>query len=668
MNAQTESHAAVDLSDWRSNQAEAIQVLRDSFYPGASDASIVMVLRYCEAAKLDPMLKPVHLVPMSIKTGAKKNDRDVYETRDVVMPGVGLYRTNAARTNAYAGMSEPEFGPIQTLKYTRQVWYNKDGGGRACRDVVGEMQYPLWCKIVAKRIVQGVVCEFPAVEYWTENYATAGRDSDAPNAMWLRRPYGQIAKCFDSETEVLTSHGFQRFSEVTGAVMQVLDGGMSASTSVPFCQDYDGEMIVADGTRLNFSVTPNHDMVTTSGKIEAGALYDAATMAGNKFLIPRAPMPRAEEASVSDAILSLVGFFLADGSHTGYRQFRIAVSRPYKIESLRSLGLHQSEVAKLDAGRIAHTAGRDIVTIHDKSQFVYDFSLIEEFVDAEKSLNIDWLLTLSSRQARILVDALLEFDGSENGNGVRRFHQKNEAVIRGFEIAAVQAGYSVGPRVARKTDIGSAFCITVSEAAAFSVVRGVKNNSASLVKRKNSSGTVWCVAVPSGVIVVRRHGFSMLCGNCAEAQALRKGFPEAVGSQPTAEEMEGRTIILDPEEVQTVSANLMPQSKEMAAPKSDPVLETVIETKVATPETVAAKAETVAAKPETKSAEPETAKPEKTGGVPISESMLRVIRKKASVNNVDEAALCGHFGIAKLEDLAGSDAINKAMKIAGGQA
>jgi hypothetical protein len=34
----------------------------------------------------------------------------------------------------------------------------------------------------------------------------------------------------------------------------------------------------------------------------------------------------------------------------------------------------------------------------------------------------------------------------------------------------------------------------------------------------------------------------MLCGNCAEAQALRMAFPEFSGGQVTAEEMEGKTF------------------------------------------------------------------------------------------------------------------------------
>ena len=45
----------------------------------------------------------------------------------------------------------------------------------------------------------GAIAEFSAVERWTENYATQKRDSLAPNAMWLKRPYGQIAKCAEAQ-------------------------------------------------------------------------------------------------------------------------------------------------------------------------------------------------------------------------------------------------------------------------------------------------------------------------------------------------------------------------------------------------------------------------------------------------------------------------------------
>ena len=159
-------------------QAEAVRTaLKSSLYPGASDASVDLVLSYCRAAGLDPMQKPVHIVPMW--------DGKAREMRDVVMPGIGLYRTNAARTGQFAGMSEPEFGPMVTERIG-----NKD------------VTYPDWCKVTAYRqLPTGHIAEFTAVEYWIENYAIkGGKDQDqSPNAMWSKRVRGQLAKCAQAQ-------------------------------------------------------------------------------------------------------------------------------------------------------------------------------------------------------------------------------------------------------------------------------------------------------------------------------------------------------------------------------------------------------------------------------------------------------------------------------------
>lgn len=149
-------------------------VLENSLYPGANPTSIGLVIEYCKAANLDPMQKPVHIVPMW--------DSKSSRMRDVVMPGVGLYRTQAARTGQYAGVTEPEYGPDVTEKLG---------------DV--DVTYPSWCKVTVKRqMANGVIVDFSATERWKENYASKGK-SVTPNAMWLKRPYGQIAKCAEAQ-------------------------------------------------------------------------------------------------------------------------------------------------------------------------------------------------------------------------------------------------------------------------------------------------------------------------------------------------------------------------------------------------------------------------------------------------------------------------------------
>lgn len=166
------------------DERELMSVLKNSLYPGARDESIKLVIGYCKASGLDPMQKPVHIVPMSVSTGQKDgNGWDIKEMRDVVMPGIGLYRTQAARSGEYAGVSEPEFGDDIT-------------------ETIGEttITYPKWCKVVIKRQMRnGTIVEFAAKELWKENYATKSAKSAEPNAMWKRRPYAQLAKCAEAQ-------------------------------------------------------------------------------------------------------------------------------------------------------------------------------------------------------------------------------------------------------------------------------------------------------------------------------------------------------------------------------------------------------------------------------------------------------------------------------------
>jgi phage recombination protein Bet len=182
------------------DQAAAMRTaLKSSLYPGASDPSIDLVLAYCQAAQLDPMVKPVHIVPMKVKTGQlDQYGNDVKETRDVIMPGIGLYRIKAARTNGYVGCSAPQFGPMKVLKYLRDEWRDKVGGrGRECVQVEDTLEYPEWCQITVLRRVDGVLGEFTALEYWLENYAAKGNGS--PNEMWTKRARGQLAKCTEAQ-------------------------------------------------------------------------------------------------------------------------------------------------------------------------------------------------------------------------------------------------------------------------------------------------------------------------------------------------------------------------------------------------------------------------------------------------------------------------------------
>jgi phage recombination protein Bet len=164
-------------------QADAIRTaLKTSLYPGATDESVDMVLAYCRAGALDPMTKPVHIVPMWVPE-KKQGNRVISPAgmRDVIMPGIELYRTKAHRTGEYAGQDEATFGPT----------IEENLGGVNVR-------YPEWCSVSVYRLVNGSPVRYSAKAYWLESYATQKRDSDAPNAMWKKRPFGQLEKCAEA--------------------------------------------------------------------------------------------------------------------------------------------------------------------------------------------------------------------------------------------------------------------------------------------------------------------------------------------------------------------------------------------------------------------------------------------------------------------------------------
>lgn len=157
----------VDQGAWR--------VLTDAVFPAAErPESIIMALAYCQARKLDIFKKPVQIVPIY----DKKRGGMV----DTVWPGIAELRTTAMRTGSFAGFEDTEYGPMIDEKL----------GGV-------DMRYPEWAQCTVYRLVVGQRVAFvgPKV-FWMETYATAGRDTKKPNAMWLKRPRGQIEKCAEA--------------------------------------------------------------------------------------------------------------------------------------------------------------------------------------------------------------------------------------------------------------------------------------------------------------------------------------------------------------------------------------------------------------------------------------------------------------------------------------
>lgn len=149
------------------------RTLMNSIYPGAKSESVLMVWDYCAARKLDPLKRPVHILPMEVrnsKTGA-------LEWRDVVIEGVNSFRTTAMRTGLYLGHSDPQYGPPASF------------AGVAA---------PEWCELRIHRWNQAAdrVAEFPVRTLFREVVALT-KDKKA-NSRWARAPVQMLTKCCEA--------------------------------------------------------------------------------------------------------------------------------------------------------------------------------------------------------------------------------------------------------------------------------------------------------------------------------------------------------------------------------------------------------------------------------------------------------------------------------------
>lgn len=190
---------AEDVAKWR--------VLCESVFPSAkTPEAIIMALDYCRARKLDPLKKPVHIVPM----WSAALNREV----ETVWPSITEVQITATRTGKYAGMDEPKFGPMLKAEF-KGVMRNNVG------ETVRTVEYPEWCSVTVYRIVEGVRCPFTEPVFWREAYSRVGK-TDLPNDQWFKRPHGMIlkvAKAF-SLRAAFPEEGTYTAEEMEGRVLE----------------------------------------------------------------------------------------------------------------------------------------------------------------------------------------------------------------------------------------------------------------------------------------------------------------------------------------------------------------------------------------------------------------------------------------------------------------
>jgi hypothetical protein len=156
-------------------------ILCNSTFPVAKDPNMIaLAWSLCKIRRLDIFRKPFHI----IANWSSAANRMVEQ----LIPGINEPLVVASRTNEFAGVDKPVYGPRVT-----ETFHGRRKRGNDWEDDEVTVTYPETVEVTVHRLVQGQDRTFVSPIHWREEYQRVG-DGVLPNAMWCKRPYDQAQK------------------------------------------------------------------------------------------------------------------------------------------------------------------------------------------------------------------------------------------------------------------------------------------------------------------------------------------------------------------------------------------------------------------------------------------------------------------------------------------
>ena len=304
-------------------------------------------------------------------------------------------------------------------------------------------------------------------------------------------------ECFKGDTCVLTRDGWVRLDEWSGQdIMQVTQEGASFVQPLAYVnKPYDGTMYTVGRGRYHICTTPGHNLVVKDKKGDWKKLkmQDVASQKN----VPVFTTFTGGGIGYSDNLLRILIAISADGSidvrADGRKYVRISFLKERKIDRMRSL---------LKAEKIPYHEG-----VHQSGHTCFCFNCSEAFKEFPMSL----ISSLDMRQKLLLIDELQYWDGyrPKTRNQIEYYTTNYNNAVFVQTLAATSGIYS-GICVKRYKDRKWSDGYTVR------VCFDQKHATISKDERteEHFTGRVYCLQVPSGMLLVRCGKHISVCGNC----------------------------------------------------------------------------------------------------------------------------------------------------------
>ncbi len=336
-------------------------------------------------------------------------------------------------------------------------------------------------------------------------------------------------ECFPPDAEVLTPLGWVPFGKYQGEPVVQCDEQFNLTLVPPVAfvrKEFDGELVEYSNAQRFYSLTtPDHKIpsfwVTPTQKLLKWAKVRAVEPQPENRRIARTGILDGHGVQLSDDQLRLLLAVSADGTidirkNTGPRKakteryVRFGLRKQRKIERLRDL------LVRL---RINFSDG----ALHQGTYRSICFSLPDGWDFVQKLLPWDLMIDLSIAQREILLDEMRYWDGNSVPN---RDQTEFSSAVPHNAMWMQTLAHTCGRTstiIKRSNQYGDWEKVSILHSKSSTSWQSLRTNN-----KQPYSGNVYCVQVPSGMLLVRQNGCISVSGNC-DALVLEQLGYAAVG-------------------------------------------------------------------------------------------------------------------------------------------
>ena len=348
--------------------------------------------------------------------------------------------------------------------------------------------------------------------------------------------------CLTDSAEVLTENGWINITQVTKEhkVAQLVDGEKIEYVNPTDIHHYGykGDMYKLRSQQVDIDCTIDHDLYVKRRDKKAFERIAAGKVFGKRFNLKKdcikngniiSKIEIGDKIYNMNAFLQFLGIFISDGCIVN-NKISIAAGKERKIRNLYNacdiLGLNVLFSKKSDS----HLNSMEHNTTHIINNKDFSNFLNELNVGALNKYLPEWVWKLNTEQSRILLESLIEGDGSKNNTGSVCYYTSSKRLADDVMKLAIHSGWSGTIKTLRnegeewnirgRTGKINADCLSVrinKSKNEPTINHGhCKKQNGQLEELYKYDGDVYCLEVPSHVFMIRQNMKNVWIGNCSK--------------------------------------------------------------------------------------------------------------------------------------------------------